>query len=357
MTDKTDSFLNDNPPQVDDIWLNMTQQERNNFILAGSITPADATNDQMAKSITNSTCNSDYFVESGIADAYVVSSISPNKNPSIYRTGMRVRFRTTNANTGASTINVATLGNKNIKLQDGTTDPVAGDISSARENTLVYDGSVFRITTQFNDASTSVKGIVELATQTEVDAGTDPNRVITPSTLRNFVLFQEFSITSPVSSFEIKDLDSSKTYDIDIRGIKVNTANANLLYQSSINNGASYFTTAYYGTGYSNGSTGGGAIAGIGQNNTSSIIVNSITTGIQSYLINSGSMYCCNMRLFASNIGQNHFALIYSCNSPSTNREGGTAQGGCSITNVNAIKFTISSGTIDDGDVKVYERY
>ena len=59
------------------------------------------------------------------------------------------------------------------------------------------DGVTSNIQTQLNsklesvsDASTTAKGIIELATQTETNAGTDTTRAVTPSTLKNLNLGQ-----------------------------------------------------------------------------------------------------------------------------------------------------------------------
>lgn len=72
--------------------------------------------------------NSDFYSDSGAADAYVLSAISPNVSPTSYRDGMRVRFIPDNNCTGgAVTVNVAGLGTKNVKLYGGA-NPASGDM-------------------------------------------------------------------------------------------------------------------------------------------------------------------------------------------------------------------------------------
>ena len=63
-----------------------------------------------------------------------------------YAVGLRlwVIIDTGMTNTGASTINVDTIGAKNIKLQDGN-DPAAGDMVAAKISHLVYDGTNFQL--------------------------------------------------------------------------------------------------------------------------------------------------------------------------------------------------------------------
>jgi len=83
-----------------------------------------------------------YANESGAADAYVLDANDGNENPQSYFLGLRVLFVATNDNTGASTIDVAGLGVKDIKKSFGSSDDVqAGDISGQTE--LIYDGTSF----------------------------------------------------------------------------------------------------------------------------------------------------------------------------------------------------------------------
>lgn len=104
-----------------------------------------------------------FAVDSGAANAYVVT-LAPV--PTSYTTGMTVWFTTSNANTGASTINVNSLGAKNIK-RDASTNLSAGDIDSSKPVGLVYDGTQFIL---FAGPSISASGSGILCTAT---AGTE----------------------------------------------------------------------------------------------------------------------------------------------------------------------------------------
>jgi hypothetical protein len=57
-----------------------------------------------------------YYVDSGAADAYV---ITPSPAITAYEEGQRFIFRATNANTGASTLNINALGATAIQTNDG----------------------------------------------------------------------------------------------------------------------------------------------------------------------------------------------------------------------------------------------
>lgn len=91
---------------------------------------------QLGKGIANYVSNGTFYTDSGAADAYVLTTIGSKQSSTTYTDGLRVSFIADNDNTGAATVNVATLGVKNIKLSDGT-NPGAGQISGRTE--LVFD--------------------------------------------------------------------------------------------------------------------------------------------------------------------------------------------------------------------------
>jgi hypothetical protein len=93
-------------------------------------------NEQDSKLTDLAKSSVDFFTDSGVADAYVLSGSFGMVSPDAYVDGMLVRFIAGNTNTGASTVNVSGIGVKNIKLSNGT-DPKAGDIDGRLE--LVYD--------------------------------------------------------------------------------------------------------------------------------------------------------------------------------------------------------------------------
>lgn len=128
-----------------------------------------------------------YYQESGAADAYVLSRVGNLKSVASYKDGMIVAFVAGNANTGASTINVDSIGVKDLTAEGGgalTGGEIIADYVIARYH---LSGDRFEIVYSAiasQEASTTVKGIIELATQAEVDAGTDAVRAIVPATLR-----------------------------------------------------------------------------------------------------------------------------------------------------------------------------
>lgn len=82
-----------------------------------------------------------YGVDGGSANAYTITT-----TPAVtsYVEGLGVIVKITNANTGASTLNVSSLGTKNIKLTNGN-DPDANDLVSGMVARLIYDGTNFQL--------------------------------------------------------------------------------------------------------------------------------------------------------------------------------------------------------------------
>lgn len=92
-----------------------------------------------------------YAADTGAADAYAIS-LSPA--PSAYTAGMRVSFKAANANTGASTLDVNSLGAKALKSYDGSA--LAESAISADDVVLAaYNGTEFRVLTGKATTSTT----------------------------------------------------------------------------------------------------------------------------------------------------------------------------------------------------------
>lgn len=131
---------------------------------------------QISKSMSNYVGSGDYFSESGAVDAYVLAPISSKKAPTSYAEGLRVRFQTVNSNTGPSTVNLNSLGVKNIV--DSNNAPLSGDeIQSGKIVTLYYDGTSFILVDSstfltYKNLTNDIKGLT-LSNNT-----TDPNNDI-----------------------------------------------------------------------------------------------------------------------------------------------------------------------------------
>ncbi len=72
-------------------------------------------------------------------------SLASAKALAAYTPGMFVILTADTTNTGAASLNIDSLGVKNIRQSDGSTAPAAGMITTGRPVTIFYDGSVWRL--------------------------------------------------------------------------------------------------------------------------------------------------------------------------------------------------------------------
>jgi hypothetical protein len=93
-------------------------------------------------STVRSTLLSDYVIDTGAADVYVITPV-----PAItaYATGQIFSFKAANTNTTTSTVAVSGLAVKTIKKADGATNLAAGDIVSGQMVVVEYDGTNFQM--------------------------------------------------------------------------------------------------------------------------------------------------------------------------------------------------------------------
>lgn len=113
---------------------------------------------QLGKSIAAYAAAGDWYTGGGAADAYTATKLAGLQAPPDYFTGMVVRFRATANNTGASTVNVNSLGVKNIKREDGSAlNP--DDISTDRDAWMRYNGTDFLLQNSSSGDITPVAAI------------------------------------------------------------------------------------------------------------------------------------------------------------------------------------------------------
>jgi hypothetical protein len=126
------------------IQYNQSPLEQTNFISStGQLPSADDLN-QTSKSAANYASAGDYYIDSGIADSYILLPFTTTGinffGITQYFTGARFRFKPLHNNTGACSASINGLSPKLIKLKSGS-DPVAGDLSNTEFYELTYDGT------------------------------------------------------------------------------------------------------------------------------------------------------------------------------------------------------------------------
>lgn len=112
----------------------------------------------------------DYAPDTGVANAYVIA-LAPALAAHV--AGLPIHFKAASANTGASTLSVNLLAAVPIKQVDGSDLP-AGAIVAGQVVTVVYTGAAYMLVSGHG-----------LATDTEVQAGTDTSKIVTSGRLYN----------------------------------------------------------------------------------------------------------------------------------------------------------------------------
>ncbi len=145
---------------------NQVPGEIQNVIEALGIVLSSGDLNQLGKAIAGYVANGSFYTDSGAANAYVLATVGLKQTPTAYTDGMTVSFIAANVNTGASTINVAGLGVKNIKNRAGV-DPIAGDIKVVQATVLRFDSGG----DEFIMDSASIRALVNLTGNQSIPTG------------------------------------------------------------------------------------------------------------------------------------------------------------------------------------------
>ena len=194
----------------------------------------DTSNTQVVKAVADYAAVSTFYADSGTANAYVLSAIGSRLAPNAYSEGMEIRFRATNANTGASTVNVAGLGVKNIKQADGSTDLTAADISPNFDTRARYDGTVFRLSNVSDVGNLTVNGKFNTTpTNVTIASGaiTYSSAYMVVDTEGGASSDNLDTINGGVDGDEVRIRSTSSTRDITIRD---NNSGGNILLKNNI---------------------------------------------------------------------------------------------------------------------------
>lgn len=169
MAATTKTWVNNNPPQVDDVDLNGFKLENNNLISSTGQVLNTLDNDQTTKAVSAYAAGGTFYTDSGVPNSYILAPVGGKLAPATYFEGMKIAFFALNTNTGPSVVNVDSLGSKVIKRTNGD-DLVAGEIVINQYTECVYDGTDFIL---LNDANI-VTGITNSNILIGGNFGTNP---------------------------------------------------------------------------------------------------------------------------------------------------------------------------------------
>ena len=176
---------------------NQVTNEVENAAMSTGQTPSSGDLFQLAKSTADYAAHGDFYTDSGSASTYVLTVISPKQATTAYSNGFRARFVVGNTNTGASTVNVSTLGVKSIKRRDGSALS-EGDMVTGDNVILEYDGTDFLLlkeilqTPSIRDISRNLVIKNTVANPTfQMDIDVDAQRHLYPYPLYNSNTYQK----------------------------------------------------------------------------------------------------------------------------------------------------------------------
>lgn len=148
--------------------------------------------------VGNGAARTDYAALGQVQDGAAVflgtssgtDTITASATPAIaaYVAGQTFRFKAGGSCTGATTLNINSLGAKAVQKRGAAL--ASGDITANNVVEVAYDGTQFQMISPaaavvLPSASTSVAGIVELATTAETTTGTATDLAVTPDGLHD----------------------------------------------------------------------------------------------------------------------------------------------------------------------------
>ena len=304
-----------------------------------------------------------YVTSTGAANAYVIT-LSPA--PAALAAGQPFSFKANFANTGAVTLNVNSLGAKDLKRY-GSIALVTGEIRVDQIVTARYDGTQYQALS-INDVPVPVASkFGALIVQNTADDGYEllssqgtSDQVLTSNGADALPTFQnakgsltllETQVASSSASIDFTSLITSvhKNYLIICSNVVPATSTAKAFVKFSTNNGSSFLGSNYdnHVTFIEHGTTGYAAIA-------SDTVAIGISNAIGSAAIEG---YSGNIFLFdpLSAVSVTKITMQgYSRNASGVNiyNSGSGAHNGTDA--VNAIQILFSSGNIASGVIKLY---
>ena len=130
MSSTNKTWLNNNPPSVEDDDLNGFKLENNNLIEGSGQALNTGDRQQTNKSVAHYSSVGQFFTGAGIADAYTATVVAPRIAPPALENGMEINLIIPATSTGAGTLNAFGTGAVDYKLEGGVDDPVAGDMET-----------------------------------------------------------------------------------------------------------------------------------------------------------------------------------------------------------------------------------
>jgi len=129
----------------------LTSEELQNAVVSSSQSLSESDQFQMSKTIAQYSSDGDFYIDAGSANNYILSPQTPRKGISNYFNGQKIRFVALNTNTSSSTVNISSIGIKQILNMNGGA-LIGGEIQTGQIINLFYDGSAFKIVNYYHQS-------------------------------------------------------------------------------------------------------------------------------------------------------------------------------------------------------------
>lgn len=246
---------------------------------------------------------------------------------------------------------------------------ISGLGTAAFEDTGTTDGTIPLIgvgdklsSSLLEDATETVKGVAEVATQAETNTGTDDSTIITPQKLQNailgfdYLLEQSASNSATIEFINLPLIDYSNFLFV-ISGVRPTNNAVNFSIRVSVDNGSSWNATPGYRYAMSGRHTGGGNVTDDATADNQ-IVCNDNGGGNQVGSFLNGGF---NMNLQAFNLDSNiqdkqfAFQSVYATATAARNADAvGTGVFWATQLPVNGIQFFFNAGLIAEGHFELY---
>jgi hypothetical protein len=156
----------------------------NNAISSTGQIPSSSDLNQLSKTLAVYGGQGGIFCnDTGLANAYVVAQVAPLSAPFItpLQIGTTIVFRPGADNTGACSVNPFSHGVNSIKLENGTSDPGAGELSTTRDAKIIWNGTDWLLSGKPIAATITSTGVSYLSKPINIS-----NNVGTPTTKIDF---------------------------------------------------------------------------------------------------------------------------------------------------------------------------
>jgi len=138
MSSSNKTWIDNSAPTCDADDLNGFQNENNNAILGSGQTLSSTDREQTSKALSAFSSGGDFYTCSGVANTYVLTAVTPRLGIAALQDGMKFTCKINASNTSSSTININSLGAKDL-VNINEVAFSGGEVSTDDYIIIIYD--------------------------------------------------------------------------------------------------------------------------------------------------------------------------------------------------------------------------